>query len=128
LPFIAQHAPVVALSGTADEALKNDEVEDVQSISPLVAGATDEPKATIKTKGKASARRSNKADVSLLSDKELATTAHEGVSAAPTPLPSPFEEAASVDEEIKRLRTQLAPKLVLQNAQLKKMLERFDRS
>lgn len=37
-----------------------------------------------------------------------------------------FHEAATLDEEIKTLRTQLAQKLHLQNVQLKKMLERFD--
>ncbi|ASY73177.1 putative 21.7 KDA PROTEIN IN SYRB 5'REGION (ORF4) (plasmid) [Sinorhizobium fredii CCBAU 25509] len=37
-----------------------------------------------------------------------------------------FHEVATLDEEIKVLRTQLAEKLHLQNVQLKKMLERFD--
>ncbi|QKK20377.1 hypothetical protein [Rhizobium indicum] len=39
-----------------------------------------------------------------------------------------FDEVASVDEEIRQLRGQLAQKLHLQNVQLEKMLERFDRS
>lgn len=38
-----------------------------------------------------------------------------------------FGEAADLDEEIRNLRGQLAEKLQSQNAQLKKMLERFDR-
>lgn len=37
-----------------------------------------------------------------------------------------FHEAATLDQEIKMLRIQLAQKLQLQNGQLKKMLERFD--
>ncbi|MDL2408284.1 hypothetical protein PY650_22075 [Rhizobium calliandrae] len=37
-----------------------------------------------------------------------------------------FDEVASLDEEIKQLRSQLAQKLLLQNDQLKKMLERFE--
>ncbi len=37
-----------------------------------------------------------------------------------------FHEVATLDEEIKMLRTQLAQKLHLQNVQLKKMLERFE--
>ncbi|MDX0615951.1 hypothetical protein GOC93_20245 [Sinorhizobium medicae] len=37
-----------------------------------------------------------------------------------------FDEVASLDEEIKILRIQLAQKLHLQNVQLKKMLERFE--
>ncbi|MBD9596940.1 hypothetical protein IB270_29340 [Ensifer sp. ENS05] len=38
---------------------------------------------------------------------------------------SAAEEAAALDTEIRQLRRQLARKLSLQNAQLKKMLERF---
>ncbi|WP_028055614.1 hypothetical protein [Sinorhizobium medicae] len=37
-----------------------------------------------------------------------------------------FHDAATLDEEIKILRTELAKKLHLQNDQLKKMLERFN--
>lgn len=46
------------------------------------------------------------------------------------PPPSPaagFDEAISLDEEIRLLRNQLARKLQLQNAQLNRMLERFER-
>jgi hypothetical protein len=39
-----------------------------------------------------------------------------------------FDEVASLDEEIRQLRSQLAQKLHSQNVQLIKMLERFDRS
>jgi hypothetical protein len=39
-----------------------------------------------------------------------------------------FDEAASLDEDIKQLEDQLAQKLRLQNAQLRRMLERFERS
>lgn len=37
-----------------------------------------------------------------------------------------FDELASLGEEVKMLRSQLAQKLRLQNIQLKKMLERFE--
>lgn len=37
-----------------------------------------------------------------------------------------FDEAESLDEDIRKLRSELAQKLHLQNAQLKKMLERFE--
>ena len=37
-----------------------------------------------------------------------------------------FYEVATLDDEIKMLRTELAQKLHLQNVQLKRMLERFD--
>lgn len=39
-----------------------------------------------------------------------------------------YEEVAASDEELKRMRRQLADKLRLQNKQLKKLLERFDAS
>lgn len=39
-----------------------------------------------------------------------------------------FDEVASLDEEIRQLRSQLAQKLHLQNVQLVRMLERFDGS
>ncbi|MBB3571104.1 hypothetical protein [Rhizobium sp. BK491] len=41
--------------------------------------------------------------------------------------PSASDDTISLDEEIKLLRNQLARKLQLQNAQLKRMLERFER-
>jgi hypothetical protein len=40
---------------------------------------------------------------------------------------TPSDETISLDEEIKVLRGQLAERLRIQNAQLKKMLERFER-
>jgi hypothetical protein len=39
-----------------------------------------------------------------------------------------FDELAGLDAEIRQLRRQLAEKLLLQNAQLKQMLERYDAS
>lgn len=39
---------------------------------------------------------------------------------------SPTDEMTSLDDEIRQLRVQLAHRLRLQNAQLKKMLERFE--
>ncbi|MGO4567118.1 hypothetical protein AB4Z52_19070 [Rhizobium sp. 2YAF20] len=51
------------------------------------------------------------------------------VSQTPASSANPFfDEAASLDEDIKQLKDQLAQKLRLQNAQLRKMLERFERS
>jgi hypothetical protein len=51
------------------------------------------------------------------------------VSQTPVSSANPFfDEAASLDEDIKQLKDQLAQKLRLQNSQLRKMLERFERS
>ncbi len=51
-----------------------------------------------------------------------------GIAPARAPVvPSFSDDAMSLDEEINLLRGQLTSKLQLQNAQLKTMLERFDR-
>ncbi|QKK28007.1 hypothetical protein [Rhizobium hidalgonense] len=41
--------------------------------------------------------------------------------------PTAFDDVINLDEEVRLLRDQLARKLQMQNAQLKKMLERFER-
>ncbi|CAN7676570.1 hypothetical protein [Neorhizobium sp. LjRoot104] len=54
----------------------------------------------------------------------------EAIEVVPPPSPSVpavSDDAISLDAEIRLLRDQLARKLQLQNAQLKKMLERFER-
>ncbi|MQB34228.1 hypothetical protein DXT93_27435 [Agrobacterium rhizogenes] len=56
------------------------------------------------------------------------TTRQDQSAQSPSPLKTFFDEAVSLDEEIKQLRSQLAQKLLLQNIQLKKMLQRFDAS
>ncbi|MCQ1776336.1 hypothetical protein NOJ05_03910 [Neorhizobium galegae] len=56
--------------------------------------------------------------------------ATETIEAVPPPspgVPAVSDDATSLDEEIRLLREQLARKLRLQNAQLKRMLERFER-
>ena len=57
----------------------------------------------------------------------LATgVAYEAANSEPGVPPIPFvDEVVALDEDIRKLRRQLAGKLSLQNAQLKKMLERF---
>jgi hypothetical protein len=54
----------------------------------------------------------------------------EPIEAVPPPspgVPAVSDDAIRLDEEIRLLRDQLARKLQLQNAQLKRMLERFER-
>ncbi|KAA9383414.1 hypothetical protein [Neorhizobium galegae] len=56
--------------------------------------------------------------------------AAETIEAVPLPspgVPAVSDDAISLDEEIRLLREQLARKLRQQNAQLKRMLERFER-
>ena len=59
-------------------------------------------------------------------DAERTGLTNEDQTAQSPPPPTFFDEVASLDEEIRQLRRQLAHKLHLQNVQLKKMLERFD--
>ncbi|WP_117191520.1 hypothetical protein [Rhizobium terrae] len=54
----------------------------------------------------------------------------KSLEAVPQPFPSILavsDDALSLDEEIRSLRNELVSKLQLQNAQLKRMLERFER-
>jgi hypothetical protein len=59
---------------------------------------------------------------------ETAITTSDGQDAQPVPSRGPefFDEVAGLDGEIRQLRAALARKLSSQNAQLRKMLERFD--
>lgn len=52
----------------------------------------------------------------------------DGDSSAPQPPMTFVDEMTALDEDIRQLRRRLAEKLLLQNMQLKKMLERFDAS
>ena len=79
------------------------------------------PERPSKVAPKASVSRTAKRPAAA--DKEPAPQSPSVVSANPL-----FDEAANLDDDIKQLRDQLAQKLRLQNAQLRKMLERFERS
>jgi hypothetical protein len=59
---------------------------------------------------------------------ETAITTSDGQDAQPVPSRGSefFDEVAGLDGEIRQLRAALARKLSSQNAQLRKMLERFD--
>ncbi|MBB3650098.1 hypothetical protein FHX14_006341 [Rhizobium sp. BK619] len=68
--------------------------------------------------------RAKKAEAGVAAQSAIA--APEDLRSRPSPSRDPFfDEVASLDEDIKKLRSQLAQKLDLQNAQLRKMLERF---
>lgn len=106
-----------SIHGTADsEDAKPVEAPD-PALSDAVPIARNEPKPLQTDEGVPRRRR------------KLAKSA-EPVEAVlpPSPAaPTVSDETISLDEEIKLLRNQLARKLQLQNAQLKKMLERFER-
>jgi len=71
--------------------------------------------------------RSKNARAEAVAESTVATNEAETVQTSSSGDPF-FNEVAIIDEEIKELRRLLAQKLYLQNAQLKKMLERFDAS
>lgn len=88
----------------ADPALPDEAAHDAQKPSPVGEGAT-----------RKRSRRGKKA---------------ETIEVVPQPspgVPTVSDDAISLDEEIKLLRDQLTSKLQRQNAQLKRMLERFER-
>lgn len=84
-------------------------------------------KATGKLQNKPAVRRrarAKKAEAGVAAQSAVA--APEDPRSQPSPSRDPFfDDVASLDEDIKKLRSQLAQKLDLQNAQLRKMLERF---
>lgn len=61
------------------------------------------------------------------SRRNKAVARSEAVPPIPSGVPAVSDERISLDEEIRLLREELSRKLRLQNAQLKRMLERFER-
>ncbi|MCA1409121.1 hypothetical protein I6F26_33375 [Ensifer sp. IC3342] len=88
------------------------------------------PKSPASTKSQSKPRikrreRGKRANAQVAAQSAVAPKRHQGLQ--PSSSRDLFvHEVATLDEEIKMLRTQLAQKLLLQNVQLKKMLERFD--
>ncbi|MBM3095049.1 hypothetical protein GFB56_30395 [Ensifer sp. T173] len=97
-------------------------VVDVQALAPT-SGA-DEPLGMPQRKPSKVARKGR---VSAIAQSPV--VAGGEVRQSPSASGSPFfDEAASLDDDIKQLKDQLAQKLRLQNAQLRKMLKRFESS
>lgn len=90
-------------------------------VEPVKTGTRAKPQRKPPAKRQGSAKRTQ-ADVVA---KSVAAADHAPVPPSRDPF---FDEVASLDEEIRALRSELAQKLLRQNAQLKKMLERFDRA
>lgn len=89
---------------------------------------TDAPATTAKPQRKPPAKRQGSAKRAAADVVAKNTAAQERSAQAPSSRDPFFDEVASLDEDIRKLRSELAQKLHRQNAQLKKMLERFDRS
>uniref|UniRef100_UPI00310178BE hypothetical protein n=1 Tax=Neorhizobium sp. EC2-8 TaxID=3129230 RepID=UPI00310178BE len=71
--------------------------------------------------------RAKRTRADVVSESTIVANSDE-TARAKSPRESFFDDVTSVDEEIRQLRSQLAQKLRLQNAQLAEMLARFDRS
>jgi hypothetical protein len=80
----------------------------------------------VKSPAKTRAKRISQEKPALTTEASADLLSHDDVHVAP-PVLSVSDEVVSLDDEITALRKQLAQKLKLQNSQLKKMLERFDR-
>lgn len=92
------------------------------SVAPEPARAT-EPVASLRRKpSKQQARSKSKVQKVALAAGVAYGTANSKPRVPPI---ASADEVAALDEDIRHLRRQLAQKLSLQNAQLKKMLERF---
>lgn len=111
------------------------DAEEVQA--PALADAkvplVEPDAAAVKTGTGAKPQRKPPAERGARAKKAQADVVAKSVAAADrAPVPPSrdpfFDELASLDEEIRALRSELAQKLHRQNAQLKKMLERFDRA
>lgn len=88
------------------------------------------PKSTANTKSQSKPRikrreRGKRANGHVAAQSVVAPKHHQSLPPL-SPRELFFHDAATLDKEIKMLRTQLAQKLHLQNVQLKKMLERFE--
>jgi hypothetical protein len=113
-----------------------DDVEEVQapardeaSQSSVAAPAlvpesqtSKEPPRISRTKRPARTKRTR---TDMVSEKTAAANSEQSAQSSSS-RESFFDEVASLDKEIRQLRSQLAQKLHLQNIQLIKMLERFD--
>lgn len=106
-----------AAGGTvADETVENDNADVPKDVGISLADVS--PNKTRKTAKPASAKR-----------KGRAGNVEPPAAAAQPPQvpPTVSEQMTSLDEEIRTFREQLASKLRLQNAQLRTMLERYER-
>lgn len=96
---------------------------DAHALVPETQTSTKSPR-TPRTKRPG---RAKKTRTDVVSESTVVANSDQGVQPSSS-RESFFDDVASLDEEIRQLRSQLAQKLRLQNAQLAKMLARFDRS
>ncbi|MEH7876375.1 hypothetical protein V7799_01225 [Rhizobium laguerreae] len=130
-PFIHEEREAVSVDPhRAEEAASIvDDTADVESAGPVEAAAPalfNEADTAAHAAPKAAFRfgegQTQKRGMRGKKPKTIAVVVQPSPSA-----PTAFDDAINLDEEIRLLRDQLARKLQMQNAQLKKLLERFER-
>lgn len=123
-----ESSPDVASSDTAVAAVDDDD----RTPSTKLEQATGDPQGLLTepvgpprpaaTKRRRSSRKTGAVDAAVSKVAEYG----DGSSGAPQPPMTFVNEMATLEEDIRQLRRQLAEKLRLQNAQLKTMLGRYD--
>ncbi|MDL2402914.1 hypothetical protein [Rhizobium mayense] len=125
--------PEVDAAGAASAPVDVDEVQEPAlpelrwsnaeaSALPLESETSKQPRRIPQTKKPTHAKRIH-ADMAV---QNAAVAGDNQIAQSSSRREAFFDEMARLDEEIKQLRSQLAQKLLLQNDQLKKMLERFE--
>ena len=132
-PAASSKTEAVHDAGAASEPPVDAEEVQAPALDDAKAPLAEADAAAVKTGTRAKPQRKPPAKREGRAKKAQADVVAKSVAAvdrAPVP-PSRdpfFDEVASLDEEIRALRSELAQKLHRQNAQLKKMLERFHRA
>ncbi|MDM9620464.1 hypothetical protein [Rhizobium sp. S96] len=106
--------------GGADSTTREEPRRDEVLVAPVSATKPEEVEAVEKHASK------ERAAIRTRGNKAVRHRRAESTKVAPPPVATPSESAHELDDEINELRTQLAKKLELQNAQLRRMLARFE--
>ena len=101
-------------------------IDDIGAPWPDDAAVVMASQSRVKPRAKTRAKRITREKTALIIEAVADVTSSEDVHVEPTSVFA-SNDAISLDDEINALRKQLAQKLQLQNTQLKKMLDRFDR-
>ncbi|NTJ11626.1 hypothetical protein [Rhizobium lusitanum] len=128
-PAVALDAtPAVALPGDVEEVQVplRDEVSQPSAPAPALLPQNERSKQSPRASQPKRSARTKRTRVDVASTKSANPTNKAQTARSPSPRETLLDEAVSLDEEITLLRRQLARKLDLQNAQLKKLLQRFD--
>ena len=127
-PAVALDAtPTVSLSGDVEEVQvpARDEVSQSSAEAPALVPQNERSKQSQRAPQPKRPARAKRTRVDVVAQNTVPSNKAQ-TAQSPSPRETLLDEAVSLDEEITQLRRQLAQKLDLQNAQLKKLLQRFD--